>query len=130
MERQRPDTTSNEIELYIRTYYSVLRSTGEVRVRSVVRGGPAYVSGLDRRDVVRELGGHAIRSEVDLVSATATFAPGDSAEIVFDKRGEERKARIVFEQNPRVQVIPFERAGRAVTPEIEAFRDAWLASKR
>lgn len=34
MERQRPDTTSNEIELYIRTYYSVLRSSGEIRVRS------------------------------------------------------------------------------------------------
>ncbi len=34
VERQRPDTTSNEIELYIRTYYSMLRSTGEVRVRS------------------------------------------------------------------------------------------------
>lgn len=34
MERQRPDTTSNEIELYMRTYYSMLRSSGEVRVRS------------------------------------------------------------------------------------------------
>lgn len=34
MERQKPDTTSNEIDLYIRTYYSLLRSTGEVRVRS------------------------------------------------------------------------------------------------
>jgi hypothetical protein len=34
VDRQRPDTTSNEIELYIRTYYSMLRSTGEVRVRS------------------------------------------------------------------------------------------------
>ncbi len=34
MERQRPDTTSNEIELYIRTYYSLLRTTGDVRVRA------------------------------------------------------------------------------------------------
>jgi hypothetical protein len=34
VERQKPDTTSNEIDLYIRTYYSLLRSTGEVRVRS------------------------------------------------------------------------------------------------
>ena len=34
MERQKPDTTTNEIDLYIRTYYSLLRSTGEVRVRS------------------------------------------------------------------------------------------------
>ncbi len=34
MERQKPDTTSNEIELYIRTYYSLLRTTGDVRVRA------------------------------------------------------------------------------------------------
>ena len=34
MERQRPDTTSNELDLYIRTYYSLLRSSGEIRVRA------------------------------------------------------------------------------------------------
>ncbi|MEX2207934.1 MAG: hypothetical protein WEF50_17040 [Myxococcota bacterium] len=34
MERQKPDTTTNEIALYLRTVYSLLRSTGEVRVRS------------------------------------------------------------------------------------------------
>ena len=34
MDRQPPRTTSNEIDLYIRTYYSLLRSSGDVRVRS------------------------------------------------------------------------------------------------
>jgi len=34
MDRQPPRTTSNEIDLYIRTYYSLLRSTGEVWVRA------------------------------------------------------------------------------------------------
>jgi hypothetical protein len=34
MERQKPDTTTNEIELYLRTVYSLLRSSGEVRVRA------------------------------------------------------------------------------------------------
>ncbi len=34
MDRQPPRTTSNEIDLYIRTYYSLLRSTGDVRVRA------------------------------------------------------------------------------------------------
>ena len=34
MERQKPDTTSNDIALYVRTLYSLLRSSGEVRVRS------------------------------------------------------------------------------------------------
>jgi hypothetical protein len=34
VDRQPPRTTSNEIDLYIRTYYSLLRSSGEVRVRA------------------------------------------------------------------------------------------------
>ncbi len=34
MERQKPDTTTNEIDLYLRTVYSLLRSSGEVRVRA------------------------------------------------------------------------------------------------
>ena len=34
VDRRKPDTRSNEIDLYVRTYYSLLRSSGEVRVRS------------------------------------------------------------------------------------------------
>jgi hypothetical protein len=34
VDRQPPRTTSNAIDLYIRTYYSMLRSSGEVRVRA------------------------------------------------------------------------------------------------
>ena len=34
MERQPPSSTNDAIDLYIRTYYSLLRSSGEVRVRS------------------------------------------------------------------------------------------------
>jgi hypothetical protein len=34
MDRQPPRTTSNTIDLYVRTYYSLLRSSGDVRVRA------------------------------------------------------------------------------------------------
>jgi hypothetical protein len=34
MERQPPRATSDEIDLYIRTYYSLLRSSGDVKVRA------------------------------------------------------------------------------------------------
>ena len=34
MDRQAPHAISNEIDLYIRTYYSLLRSSGDVRVRA------------------------------------------------------------------------------------------------
>ncbi|MBK9070212.1 MAG: hypothetical protein IPL79_04310 [Myxococcales bacterium] len=35
MDRNAPRATSDEIDLYIRTYYSLLRSTGDVRVRAI-----------------------------------------------------------------------------------------------
>lgn len=35
MERQAPVAQSDEIDLYVRTYYSLLRSTGDVRVRAL-----------------------------------------------------------------------------------------------
>ena len=95
---------------------------------SVVRGGPAYVAGLDRQDVIKELAGKNVESEQDLAEAAASFEPGDRAEIVFVKRGEERRAQVVFEQNPRLEVVTFGRAGRTLTPAIEAFRKAWLTS--
>ena len=99
-----------------------------VEVISVVRGGPAYTAGLDRQDVIEELGGKKIESEQDLAKAVASFEPGESAEIVFVKRGEERHAEVVFEQNTRLEVVTFERAGREVTDAIDAFREAWLSS--
>ena len=34
MDRRPPRSTSDEIDLYINTYYSLLRSSGEVRVRA------------------------------------------------------------------------------------------------
>ena len=37
-------------------------------------------------------------------------------------------AHVVFEQNPSLEVVTFERAGRAVTLAIETFRKAWLTS--
>ena len=34
----------------------------------------------------------------------------------------------MFEQDPRLEVVTFESAGREVTPAIDAFREAWLSS--
>ena len=103
-------------------------ATDGVAVSSVMRGGAAYAAGLDRQDVIEELGGKKIESEQDLADAVASFGPGDRAEIVFVKRGEERRAQVVFEQDPRLEVVTFESAGREVTPAIDAFREAWLSS--
>jgi predicted metalloprotease with PDZ domain len=108
---------------------SVESTSGAVTVSSTVRGGPAYAAGIDRGDVIRELAGETIGSEPDLERVLASLEPGDAREVVFDKRGEERRRRVVLEQDPRLQVVTFERAGREATPAIVAFRRAWLTSQ-
>ncbi len=107
---------------------SVGEDGGKLIVRSTVLDSPAYLAGLDREDVILELGGRAITDVQSLMEAIEVFAPSDSTTIVFEKRGERREAELVFEQNPHIEVVPFERASREVTPEIEGFRRAWLGS--
>lgn len=97
-------------------------------VSSVVRGGPAYAAGLDRGDVIRELGGKPIDNARELAEVVGSFEPGARTEIVFLKRDEERRSEIVFEQDPTLEVVTFESTGRDVSAEIEAFRQAWLSS--
>jgi predicted metalloprotease with PDZ domain len=99
-----------------------------LEVSSVVRGGPAYSAGLDRGDVLLELGGKPIGNARDLANVVASFEPGAQSEIVFTKRHERRRAALVLEQDPTLEVVTFESNGRQVTPEIEAFREAWLSS--
>ena len=101
---------------------------GKLIVVSTVLDGPAYHAGLDREDVILELAGRPITDAKSLIEAMKVFAPSDSATIVFEKRGERREAELVFEQNPHIEVVPFEKASKDVTLEIESFRRAWLGS--
>ncbi len=56
MERTVPRTDSDEIDLYVRTYYSLLRSSGEVLDRDAGRDTRGYgVSAFHLVRVVRHL---------------------------------------------------------------------------
>ncbi len=43
--------------------------------------------------------------------------------------GAEKKATARLIEDPRVEVVPFEKAGRTLTDAQKKFREAWLASK-
>jgi hypothetical protein len=45
------------------------------------------------------------------------------------RNGAEKKATARLIEDPRVEVVPFEKAGRTLTDAHKKFRDAWLASK-
>jgi predicted metalloprotease with PDZ domain len=92
-------------------------------------GSPWYRAGIDRKDRITAFDGKPLGSEKDLDSALARHKPGDSVPVAFEQRGAARTASVVLVPDAQLEVVPYEQAGLAVTPEIAAFRAAWLASR-
>ncbi len=44
-------------------------------------------------------------------------------------RGGKKEVDLVLEESPALQLVPYELADKQLTPEITAFREAWLSSK-
>jgi len=102
---------------------------GRVVVRTTTRGGPAYVAGLDRGDVLLSIAGKGVSGVQQVSELLAAHAPGDTVEVVFDKRGETRTELVSLVQDPRIEVVTYEAAGKRLTEEMQAFRESWLTSR-
>ncbi len=89
-------------------------------------GGPLYVAGLDRGDRVTSLDGQAVAASADVQRIIGAHKPGDKLAIEFDQRGEKKRAELVLTQDPQLEIVAFENAGREVTDEIKKFREQWL----
>jgi predicted metalloprotease with PDZ domain len=89
-----------------------------------LRGSPLYVAGIDRGDRILEF---KTRREWD--DLAASHKPGDRSMLTVETRTGRRQVEITWAQAPDVEIVSFEQAGRQLTPEITAFRDAWLGSK-
>jgi len=92
---------------------------------------PAFAAGLERDDRILSIGGTAITSETMVREAIAHRKPGDELPIAFERRGGERvTATLRLVADPRVEVVTFEEAGRALTDAQRRFRRAWLGSDK
>jgi predicted metalloprotease with PDZ domain len=91
---------------------------------STLRGSPLYIAGVDRGDRILEF--KTRREWDDLV---ASHKPGDRSMLTVETRTGRKQVEITWAQSPDVEIVSFEKAGRPVTPEIAAFREAWLGSK-
>lgn len=98
-------------------------------VSGTLVGTPLYEAGLDRGDRIIALAGRPVRSDDDVNAVLAAHAPGDAVEIRYEQRGRKHTATLRLAEDPRLEVVTFERAGRPVSAEIRRFREAWLGSK-
>jgi predicted metalloprotease with PDZ domain len=91
-------------------------------------GSPAYATGLEREDVILSLGGMRVAATADIDRALMTRKPGDSLQIVYERRGERITSVLKLIENPTLELVPAEDAGQTLTEVQRKFREAWLSS--
>jgi predicted metalloprotease with PDZ domain len=97
--------------------------------RNTLRGTPLYTAGLDIDDKIISIDNQEVRTFSDLAAALDRLHPGNSVNIRYLHRNEERTALIMPQENPNLFIETFETAGLPVTPAITQFRESWLGAK-
>ncbi len=99
-------------------------------LRSPTRmGGPLYLAGLDRGDVIHSIAGRLIISDTDVAKLLADYKAGETVSIGYTSRGIRTSGDLTFQAHPQIEVIPFENVGQEVTSAMREFRQHWLSSK-
>lgn len=108
-----------------------LDSRAGVRVTNLVAPSwPAYASGLEQDDEVRQIDGEAVRSDADLTGAVQRHRPGDRIQVTFaDRTGRPRTVAVTLVEDPHLSVVPIEAAGGQLTSAHRSFRGSWLQPK-
>jgi predicted metalloprotease with PDZ domain len=93
------------------------------------RGSPLYNAGLDRGDRIVEWDGKAIKAQAELTTFLDAHKPGDRIKLQVETRGPKKEVELELAGPQGFEAEPYEMAGKELTPEMKAFRDAWLSSK-
>ena len=105
-------------------------SGGTARVvKNTLIGSPLYNAGIDRGDLIREMDGQELNDARTLNRVLAAHNPGDTLRVTYRSLGDEYTSKIKLIEDPRLELVTFEQAGREVTDEVQRFRDAWLGSR-
>lgn len=92
-------------------------------------GTPIYNAGLDRGDKIQTIDGKKITTNADVDSLLVKHAVGDVIVIECNQRGEDKKLSVTLTENPKLEIVPFEKIGKEITPAIKSFRESWLGKK-
>jgi predicted metalloprotease with PDZ domain len=96
----------------------------------VPSGSPASLAGLAQDDELERVAGKPIVSAESLRAALRGRRPGDEVELVYRRRGGQVvTARVRLDEDPRLELVPMERAGLPLSAARRAFRERWLASR-
>lgn len=103
--------------------------TGAEIATETIRGTPLYDAGLDRGDRIIAVDGELIQTNADVDKVIKSHRAGDRLALRVRTHTGERNVALVLAEDPQLELVTFEQAGKPTTPEIIAFRQSWLGSK-
>ena len=96
---------------------------------NTLRGSPLYNAGLDSGDRVERWSGKHFRTSADLDSWLARQKSGTQVSLQVMTRAGKKTVTLTFTENPALELVTYEAAGKPLTPAMESLRKAWLSSK-
>ncbi len=108
---------------------------GDVHMDSRIEGGrlmevpansPAYIAGLDRDDLVTQIGGDRVTTQEEVNGAIGKRRPGDRVPVYYvDRAGASKSTTVTLAENPHLEIVD----APSITPAQRAFRERWLGSR-
>ena len=93
-------------------------------------GSPAFAAGLEEADVITTVDGRPVAGVEQWRSAIGARRPGDRIAVGYIRDGAKAATTLTLGEDPTMEVVAIESTGAALTREQQAFRDAWLRSRR
>jgi predicted metalloprotease with PDZ domain len=96
---------------------------------STLSNTPVYKAGIDAGDVILKMDGQEIKTGTAVNDVLKDKRPGDVVAVTYKNRTGAHEAKITLEENPNLEVVTYEKAGKELTKSQQDFRSAWLSSK-
>ena len=96
---------------------------------NTLRDSPLYNAGLDAGDRILQWDRKSLKTAEEMQAWLAKRRPGDHVRLKVVTRTGQKNVNMELKENPALEIVTYEEAGRPVTPEIAAFRASWLGSK-
>jgi predicted metalloprotease with PDZ domain len=91
-----------------------------------LRGGALHGAGITAGDVIVSVGGRPTPDPAALTAAMAEHAAGERVAVEWISLGERRSGEMTLAENPAVELVTYESAGRELADGMRRFRQAWL----
>ena len=92
-------------------------------------GGSLYRAGVSRGARIHAVNGTPTPTPEALRQVMEGLSTGQTVEMDVEQRGTRGRVRVALVENPALEVVTYERAGRTVTPEMREVRSRWLGSR-